>query len=98
MSKTFDIPLGKAQQTVSARSRIAFTVAQQAAIKKACGVSYSLWEPRRTGLEAQMPFMIGWAVAGSTTTCCPCGCSAGCGLVLRHLDVPKDIARFTLVT
>jgi hypothetical protein len=56
------------------------------------------WEPRRTGLEAQIPFLVGWAVAGDTTTCCPCGYSSGCGLVLQHLNVPKGVARFTLVT
>jgi hypothetical protein len=26
------------------------------------------------------------------------GCSSGCGLVLRHLNVPKGVARFTPVT
>lgn len=89
MSKRSDIPLDKKQQAASSLGRIVFTDAQRAMIKKACGVPYALWESRKTGLEAQMPFLIGWAAEGGTTTCCPCGCSAGCGLVLRHLDVPR---------
>ena len=97
MNKTFDIPLDRKQQTASALHRIRFTDAQRAIIKKACGASYTLWESRKTGMEAQMPFLIGWSTEGGTTTCCPCGCSSGCGLVLWHLDVPKDIARFTLI-
>ena len=98
MNKTFDIPLKKTQQTASSLGEIVFTEAQRKIVKKACGVPYARWKPRKTGLEGRMPFLIGWAAQGGTTTCCPCGCSAGCGLVLRDLEAPKGVARFTLVS
>ena len=98
MNKTFDIPLEKTQQTASSLGEIVFTEAQRKIVKKACGVPYARWKPRKTGLEGRMPFLIGWAAQGGTTTCCPCGCSAGCGLVLRDLEAPKGVARFTLVS
>ena len=97
MKKVFELSLDNTQKDIFSVQRIVFNHAQKAVIKEACGVAFDLWESRETGFEGEMPFLIGWAAVGTTTTCCPCGCGAPCGKLLLHLNTPEGIVRFTFI-